>query len=103
MNTVPVLRVIGLRTRVALGGVIPHPSAATPELAEAALSCVPVVRARELAGWIGDGRQLTSSGVLKPALAVEACQALGIELPSGRLRSALDVDELMRDWEVACF
>ena len=83
--------------------MIPQPSAVTAELTEAALNCVSLARARKLAEWIGDGRQLTSSGVLKPALAVEACQALGIELPPGRLRSALDVDELMRDWEVACF
>jgi hypothetical protein len=83
--------------------MIPQPSAVTPELAEAALNCVPLVRARKLAEWIGADRQLTSSGVLKPALAVEACQALGIELPPGRLRTALDVDELMQDWEVACY
>ena len=83
--------------------MIPEPSAVTPELAEAALNCVALVRARKLAEWIGAGRQLTSNGVLKPALAIEACRALGIELPPGRLRTALDVDELMQDWEVACF
>jgi len=82
--------------------MIPQPPAATPELAEAALNCVALSRARKLAEWIGASRQLTSSGVLKPALAMEACSALGIELPPGRLRTALDVDELMRDWEVAC-
>lgn len=82
--------------------MIPLLSAVTPELAEDARGCVCLTRARKLAGWIGSGRQLTRSGVLKPALAVEACQALGIELPPGRLRSALDVGELMRDWEVAC-
>ena len=90
-------------TRVAWGGMIPQPSAVTPELAEAALNCVPLARARKLAEWIGPSRQLTSSGVLKPALAIEACQVLGIELPPGRLRTALDLDELMQDWEVACY
>lgn len=82
--------------------MIPQPSAVTPELAETALNCVLLTRARKLSEWIGAGRQLTSSGVLKPVLAVEACHALGIELPPGRLRTALDVDELMQDWEVAC-
>jgi hypothetical protein len=82
--------------------VIPEPAAVTPELAEAALTCVPLARARRLAEWVGDSRELTSSGILRPALAAEACRALGIELPSGRLRSALDVPELMEDWEVAC-
>src|SRR5260370_9632818 len=81
--------------------MIPQPSAVTPELAEAALNCVALVRARKLAEWIGAGRQLTSSAVLKPALAIEACRVLGIELPPGRLRTALDVDELMQDWAVA--
>jgi hypothetical protein len=83
--------------------MIPRPSAVTPELAEAALNCAPLARARKLAEWVGVGKQLTSSGVLKPALAIEACRALGIELPPGRLRTALDVDELIEDWEVACF
>jgi hypothetical protein len=82
--------------------VIPQPSTVTPELAETALNCVALSRARKLAEWIGAGRQLTGSGVLKPALAIEACRALGIELPPGRLRTALDVDELMQAWEVAC-
>jgi Plasmid pRiA4b ORF-3-like protein len=83
--------------------MIPQPSAVTPELAEAALKCVPLARARKLAEWIGAaGRQLTGSGVLKPALASEACRALGIDLPPGRLRTALDLDELMLDWDAAC-
>src|SRR6266513_1646664 len=94
-NTAPA----GRRTRVALGGMIPRPSAVTAEPAEAALNCVPLARARKLAEWIGASRQLTSSGVLKPVLATEACRALGIELPPGRLRTALDVDELMQDWD----
>ncbi len=90
------------RTRVAWEGMIPRPSAVTPGLAEAALTCAALAQARKLAEWTGASRQLTSSGVLKPALAVEACHALGIELPPGRLRTALDVDELMHAWDVAC-
>jgi hypothetical protein len=39
--------------------------------------------------------------VLRPAVAAEACRALGIPLSAKRLRSALDVDELMLDWAVA--
>ena len=49
----------------------------------------------DLAEWIGGGadtgRELTTTGVLRPAVAAEACRALGIELPSGKLRSAKDV------------
>ena len=79
------------------------PVTVTPELAEAASRCVSLIQARKLAEWIGSGRPLTPSGVLKPALAVEACGVLGIEVPPGRLRTALDLDELMLIWDAACF
>jgi hypothetical protein len=77
------------------------PSALAREYAEAALSCNAIDRARRLAIWIGDGRELTGSGVLRPTVAAQACEALGIELPSTKLRSAGDVPELMHDWEMA--
>jgi Plasmid pRiA4b ORF-3-like protein len=77
------------------------PAMVTPELAGAALSCAGLARARALAEWVGPGRTLTASGVLRPVEAVRACQDLGIEVPGPRLRSALDVDELMRDWLAA--
>jgi hypothetical protein len=80
---------------------MPGPSIVSSELAEAALSCRSLARARQLATWVGQGRELTSSGVLRPAAAAEACRVLGIELPPGRLRSAKDVPGLMQDWEVA--
>jgi hypothetical protein len=71
------------------------------ELADSALSCAALARARELAGWVGAGMTLTSSGVLRPAEAAQACRDLGIELAGPRLRSALDVEELMRAWVTA--
>jgi Plasmid pRiA4b ORF-3-like protein len=77
------------------------PAMVTPELAVAALSCAALARACSLAEWVGPGRTLTASGVLRPAEAVRACQDLGIEVPGPRLRSALDVDELMGDWLAA--
>ena len=73
----------------------------SPEFASAALSCVALAGARRLAEWVGPGRTLTSSGVLRPAEAAQACRDLGIELAGPRLRSALDVEELMRDWVTA--
>jgi pRiA4b ORF-3-like protein len=73
----------------------------SPELADAALSCQALTRARKLAGWVGPRRALTASGVLRPAEAAQACRDLGIELPGPRVRSALDVEELMRDWVTA--
>jgi hypothetical protein len=77
------------------------PADLADDLASAALACTALSRARKLAEWVGSGKELTSSEVLRPAVAVEACRALGIELPGARLRSALDADELMRDWTVA--
>src|SRR5712671_406708 len=71
------------------------------QLADAALSCVALSRARRLAEWVGPSRTLTASGVLRPADAVQACQDLGIQVRGPRLRSALDVDQLMRDWLTA--
>jgi len=73
----------------------------SPGLAEAALSCAALARARRLAEWVGESRTLTTSGVLRPADAAQACRDLGIELAGPRLRSALDVEELMRDWVTA--
>ena len=65
------------------------------------MSCAAMARARRLAEWVGPGRVLTASGVLRPAEAAQACRDLGIQLPGPRLRSALDVAELMRDWATA--
>jgi hypothetical protein len=73
----------------------------TPELAEAAQSCYPIIRARALAEWVGAGRELTATSVLRPADARQACRDLGIELPPGNLRSATDVPQFMKDWTVA--
>lgn len=70
-------------------------------MAAAALSCEAFADAVKLAAWLGPGRELTASGVLRPATAVQACQALDIPLASGKLRSAMDVPELDRAWTAA--
>ena len=57
--------------------------------------------ARTLAEWVGTGRPVTTRGVLKPAAAVQACDLLGIELPTRKPRSALDIDPLMMVWAAA--
>ena len=81
--------------------ISPSAAAVSADLADAALGCPALTRARKLAEWVGSGKELTSTGVLRPAVAAHACRALGIQLPAARLRSALDVDELMRDWATA--
>lgn len=79
----------------------PSATLISPELAGSALSCAPLARARELAAWVGPSRTLTSSGVLRPAEAAQACRDLGITFKGPRLRSALDVEELMQYWVTA--
>jgi hypothetical protein len=74
----------------------------SPErLASAARSCRVLADARTLAEWVGTGRPLTTRGVLKPAAAIEACDLLGIEPPTRKPRSALDIDQLMVVWAAA--
>jgi hypothetical protein len=78
-----------------------EPSVIAADLAEAALACFAFERARSLAEWVGDRKELTASGLLRPAAAAKACEALDIPAPAGKLRSASDVPDLMRDWSVA--
>lgn len=79
------------------------PTTITKELAAAALACQPLSHALKLAEWVGDGKAITGSRVLRPAEAVEACAALGIDLPQGKkkVRSAQDVPELANAWDAA--
>lgn len=54
-----------------------------------------------LAEWVGDGRAVTSTGVLRPAVAREAIEALDLRDPNGRehtWRSAADYYPLDRVW-----
>jgi hypothetical protein len=79
------------------------PATITKELASAALACQPLSHALKLAEWVGDGKAITGSRVLRPAEAVQACAALGIDLPPGKkkVRSAQDVPELANAWDAA--
>jgi Plasmid pRiA4b ORF-3-like protein len=81
------------------------PSDITSELADAALASEAFGGAIALAKWIGDGKEVTASGVLRPVAAAQACAALGIRRPrgKGKVRSPSDVPELDLEyvWEVA--
>jgi hypothetical protein len=76
-------------------------SASRTALARKALTTVPLTRALALAQWTGASRELTTTGALRPVVAVQACRSLGIDVPSGKLRSAKDVPELDQAWAVA--
>lgn len=81
--------------------VIRVPDLSPEQLALAARTCPVLATAQTLAEWVGAGREVTTRGVPKPAAAVEACELLGIEAPSRKPRSALDIHELMVVWETA--
>src|SRR5437879_3237949 len=86
-----------MQSRIATRTRPPSPDS----LASAARSCPILTAARTLADWVGTGRPVTSRGVLKPAAAVEACELLGVEAPSRKPRSALDIEPLMIVWAAA--
>jgi len=79
------------------------PVAVTPELASAALASPALTGAVKLAEWVGEGREITESGVLRPAAAEQACKDIGFERadPGKKLRSARDEPGLMTVWNVA--
>jgi hypothetical protein len=82
--------------------VVRHaPDLSLEKLAKEARDCPMFASAQALAEWVGAGRAVTARGVLKPAAAVEACDLLGIEVPSRKPRSALDIHELMTVWATA--
>ena len=107
---IPSYRMPRLASRTAQGGravALPDvdlkPAVVTPGLASAALASPALSRAVKLAEWVGDGREITDSGVLRPAVAEQACKDLGIDRPdlTRKLRSAQDVPGLVIDWNVA--
>ncbi|WP_370948577.1 plasmid pRiA4b ORF-3 family protein [Amycolatopsis sp. cg5] len=71
------------------------------QVAQEALACPLLVAAQALAEWIGQGKPITGSWVLKPAAAIEACDLLGIETPARKLRSAGDIPQLVAVWTAA--
>ncbi|MGI5246704.1 plasmid pRiA4b ORF-3 family protein [Dactylosporangium sp. CA-139066] len=74
--------------------------AVTDALVEAADGCPMMRRAVALAGWVGDGRPVTSKGVLKPVDIPGAMAAMGL-VASARARTAADVEALHRPWVAA--
>ncbi|MGC0420235.1 hypothetical protein [Embleya sp. AB8] len=72
------------------------------ELARAASTAPSFAAALTLARWVGRGRPVTATGVLRLAPAAEAALVLGIEEPVAGVRSARDVEPLHHVWSIAC-
>ncbi len=87
------------RESLALPPVHPAP---VPVLARAARRAPALATAVRLAQWIGDGRPVTRTGVLRPADAVAALRELCLaEEPVQPPSSARAVPELQRPWALA--
>ncbi|MGW1995457.1 hypothetical protein [Embleya sp. NPDC001921] len=72
------------------------------ELARAASTAPSFAAALTLARWVGRGRPVTATGVLRLAPAAEAALLLGIDEPVAGVRSARDVEPLHHVWSIAC-
>ncbi|GAA1009127.1 hypothetical protein Aple_064290 [Acrocarpospora pleiomorpha] len=67
-----------------------------------AAAATPVMRGlRGLAAWVGDGVAVTDTGVPRPGDIPDLCQALGLEPPPIKIRTASRVPWLMSLWAVA--
>jgi len=78
------------------------PEIVEPDVERAALMELPVMeRLSKFVEWLGDGKAVTGTRVLKPADASELAGLLEIETPPSKLRTMLDVAELRRLWVVA--
>jgi hypothetical protein len=70
------------------------------EIAEPARRCPVMSRARTLATWVGEGKQVTAKAVLRRADVAAATAAIGVPDP-GWVRTAADLEALHRPWVAA--
>jgi pRiA4b ORF-3-like protein len=54
-----------------------------------------------LAGWVGGGKSVTSTGVPKPADAAAAARACGLAVPPGKITRAARIPGLVEAWDLA--
>ena len=76
----------------------------SPEDEFAALSALkPVAQLRSLLSWLGKGRQITGTGVPRPALIAGLAESVGIELypRDAKARSMREIPSLMALWDAA--
>ncbi len=62
--------------------------------------CLLITRARRLVDWVGEGKPVTTKGVLRPADVAAVGTALGVAVPA-RVRTAADVEAIHRPWVAA--
>jgi hypothetical protein len=85
---------------VAASPVSAHALVVDDVAAGLARECAVMDQARQLAEWVGEGRKVTASGVLRRPDVPAAAAALGVPAPA-KMRTAADVPAVHRPWSVA--
>jgi hypothetical protein len=70
------------------------------ELRRSADGCLLITRARRLVDWVGEGKPVTTKGVLRPVDVAAVGAALGVTVPA-RVRTAADVQAVHWPWVAA--
>ena len=70
------------------------------ELRRLADDCLLITRARRLVDWVGEGKPVTTKGVLRPVDVAVVGAALGVTVPA-RVRTAADVEAVHWPWVAA--
>jgi len=70
------------------------------ELRRLADDCLLITRARRLVDWVGEGKPVTTKGVLRPVDVAVVGTALGVTVPA-RVRTAADVEAVHWPWVAA--
>jgi hypothetical protein len=70
------------------------------ELSRLAGSCPLIIRAQRLVAWVGEGKPVTTKGVLRPVDVPAVGNALGVTVPA-RVRTAADVEPVHWPWIAA--
>jgi len=80
--------------------LVPYALAVVSELRCLADGCLLITRARRLVDWVGEGKPVTTKGVLRPADVAAVGTALGVTVPA-RVRTAADVEAIHWPWVAA--
>jgi hypothetical protein len=70
------------------------------ELCHLADGCLLITRARRLVDWVGEGKPVTTKGVLRPVDVPVVWNVLGVTVPA-RVRTAADVEAVHWPWVAA--
>jgi hypothetical protein len=79
---------------------LPYALTVASELCRLADGCLLITRARRLVDWVGEGKPVTTKGVLRPVDVPVVGNVLGVTVPA-RVRTAADVEAVHWPWVAA--